>query len=112
MKQWINMGEEENNKIKREEQERLNKLKENHLFLKEQMQGIKIHKKQSALSKSPLRGTMNEDEIQLNRQLLMEISAKKKERFITSGGQSNYNSNNISKHIALGVNGNNIYNNK
>lgn len=34
-------------------------------------------KKQAAASKSPIRGTMNEDEIRLNHQLLREIKLKK-----------------------------------
>ncbi len=41
------------------------------------MQKIQIMKKQAAASKSPLKGTMNEDEIKLNKQLLKEIKLKK-----------------------------------
>lgn len=35
-------------------------------------------KNQAAISKSPIRGTMNEDEIKLNREILLEISMAKK----------------------------------
>jgi hypothetical protein len=48
------------------------------MFLKDQMSGMKVYKKQAAISKSPVRGTMNEEEIRMNRKILLEISAKKK----------------------------------
>ena len=51
---------------------------ENQKYLMEQM---RIHKEQSiqaASSKSPLKGTMNEEELMLNKKLLIEISQKRK----------------------------------
>eukprot|EP00347_Sterkiella_histriomuscorum_P016776 403351895 len=78
MRQWIGMGDQETKKIKSDERQRQIKLKENQIYLKDQIIGIKIQKNQPAVSKSPLRGAMNEEEIRLNRTLLLEISQKKK----------------------------------
>ncbi|CDW77094.1 UNKNOWN [Stylonychia lemnae] len=78
MRQWINMGEEEQMKIKEEEKRRLSKQRENQFYLKEQIHGLKLMKNQAAISKSPIRGTMNEEEIKLNREILLEISMAKK----------------------------------
>jgi len=39
---------------------------------------MKYLKKQAAWSKSPVRGTMNAEELKYNREILLEISAAKK----------------------------------
>lgn len=78
MRTWIGKGEEEQRKMKQEELERINKLRDNQIFLKEQMVALQMSKKQAALSKSPIRGVMNEQEIRMNRQILLEIGSRKR----------------------------------
>ena len=51
---------------------------DNQMFLQQQMEGLRYMKKQSAHSKSPVRGTMNAIELMYNKDILMEISAAKK----------------------------------
>ena len=51
------------------------------------MKKIHVVKHQAATSKSPLKGTMNEDEIKLNMQLLKEIRNRKMS--VVDGGDKN-----------------------
>lgn len=48
------------------------------------MHSLKLMKNQAAISKSPVRGTMNEEEIRLNREILLEISMAKKRKLMNS----------------------------
>lgn len=77
MKEWVKIGEEEKRALQKQQQERSIKLKQNAQQLVEQMNQGKGVKQQAATSKSPLKGTMNEDELRLNLQLLKEIKIRK-----------------------------------
>ncbi len=54
------------------------------------MKKFQVIKHQAATSKSPLKGTMNEDEIKLNMQLLKEIRNRKIS--VVEGGDNNLQS--------------------
>ena len=81
MQEWVERGEEDRRRMEREEKEHRGRKVENAMFLKEQMGTNNLKQgniKQAAVSKTQVRGAMNEEEIRLNKGLLKEISLKKK----------------------------------
>lgn len=108
MREWVRLSTQALKKQEVEEEQRRKKLRDNQSFLIEQIEGMKVWKRQVALSKSPLRGTMNAEELKLNKQILQEISVLKKNQQLNNKSSSATNNNIINGNKMI-VTGNSFF---
>ena len=79
MQQWTKMLENQAKQQKQHENLKIQQKLQNQDFLKKQIHEKQVSYSKEAHSKSLVRGTMNEQELRYNKQLLQEVSSKKRQ---------------------------------